>query len=220
MHIDIKSKIKVGILIFLTIFVFFLGIGFIESSIKELRSKRVEIENINSNVSILVLVSNRIYTLDDRITSHLISDKDFKSESNQIGYFTNGLTMFSKSEATKIDSLMRLKEENIKNYKEDVLLCKDMSHYYKKNMEINSYLRKELKVSITKYLQENNKKLSIVLDEYENKFYGYIIVGILIIASFISLGIFLVRDIVKMANLSNRLTTTIDDLLRYMSSKK
>ncbi len=218
MYIDIRSKIKIIVLLVLIVTTYFFGASIIDSNIDEIRSKKLNIENINQNVSILVLVSNRMYGLDDQITSKLLKNREFKNESNQISIFKDGFINFSNADKHKIDSLIDLKFENIRSYKEDSLLCGDADRYLVENMSINTEIRKILKKSIGESLKQNDEKLKLVLQEYDLNYKKYILNGALIIFIFFALGFLLVNDLSKIVRSHDRYKSTIDDLLLYIKS--
>lgn len=218
MFTDARSKIKIGILIFLTIITYFFGATVISDNITEIRMQGVRIENINHNVSILVLVSNRIYGIDDQITSKLLKNREFSKETSQISIFKDGLIKFSPVDSSTIDSLMKLKSDNIKMYREDSLACGDANRYLVENMSINIEIRKILKNSIEQALDENNQKLKVVVQEYNSNYKKYIVHGAVIIVVFLSLGFLLIKDLAKLVRSNDRSKSTINDLLIYIKS--
>jgi hypothetical protein len=213
-------KLKMGILIFLTIVTYCFGISIINSNINDLKTKRDSIEKINQGVSILVSLSNTIYTLDDRITANIISNKDYSSESSQMQTFRDGLLIFSPSENRKLDSLMNLKFENYRMYVEDTLYCNDWERYSSRNRIINSDLRTTLRSSISNLLDTNEDKLKDVLDEYDKSYFKYMVIGCILVLVFSGLLILVLFDFTRLVRSNNRTKSTIEDLFRYIQSKK
>lgn len=213
-------KIKVGVLILFTVIVYIFGISVINSSINDLKDKRSSIESINRNVSILISLSNRAYSLDDKISSNIIQDKNFDKEVDQMDVFNDGIFIFSEGENHKLDSLINLKLENLRVYKEDTLYCYKLDYYYSKNQLINSEIRRNLKDSISKSLGDNNKKLKEILDDYDNSYFKYVIVGSVLVVLFTIFAILLVLDFARLVKSNNRTRSTIEDLFRYIKSKK
>lgn len=220
MHIDLKFKIKIVIILLLTIFTYLTGISIMDSNIRDLKSKRDFIENINTDVSMLVSISNRIYTLDDRIDTDISRDVDFESNSKYMSLLSDGLFIFSNADSAKLDSMMDLKFSVLRDYKEDTVYCDDDIQYHSRNVIINREIRKILKSSISNSLDCNNKKLKEVLDDYEDSYNKSIIAGSIIIFLLAVLLAWLLRDVVILIRSNTRTKSTIEDLFRYIKSKK
>lgn len=219
-NIDDWFKIKVGILLFLVIFGYFFGISAINSNIRDLRHKRDDIKNINININLINSISTRIYVLDDRIMSNLITEKDFIREYNQITILKDGLRIFSKEENNNLDSLISLNLDNIRQYSKDSIKCSTLAVYYKKKIIISSQIKRSLNLLVQKYIDSNNKKLQEVLDSYEKSYFEYIIVGSSVVVVLTLIGIMLIMDMITLVRSNYRTNSTIDGLIRYMKSKR
>lgn len=219
-NIDGRFKVKVGILLVLTLFGYFFGISTINSNIRDLKQQRSEIRNINNNITLLNLISSRIYILDDRITSSLIGEGDFIREYRQIVILRNGLTIFSSEENTKLDSLIDISLDNINMYSKDTTNTKALGKYYSKKIETNTNIRKMINVLVVKYIDDNNKNLNKVLDDYEKSYYKYIVIGSSMVVLFTFIGFLLIRDMIILVRSNYRVNSTIDDFIRFMRNKR
>jgi len=132
----------------------------------------------------------------------------------------NGISIFSKNDSLKIDSLFKLKMDNVLLYGKDTIGCNDLSLYYKTKFELNSQIRIKIRSLVVRYLEENNKNLESVLDEYERSYFKYIIFGSSMIIIFTFMGILLLKDMIILIRTNYRTNTTIDNLLRYIKDQK
>jgi len=220
MNVGHRFKIKIVILLVFTLFGYFFGISTINSNISDLRSKRTTIRNINTDILLLNSIYSRIYLLDDQITLGLISNKSISREYNHMEILQNGISIFSKNDSLKIDSLFKLKMDNVLLYGKDTIGCNDLSLYYKTKFELNSQIRIKIRSLVVRYLEENNKNLESVLDEYERSYFKYIIFGSSMIIIFTFMGILLLKDMIILIRTNYRTNTTIDNLLRYIKDQK
>ncbi len=220
MNVGYRFKIKIVILLVFTLFGYFFGISTINSNISDLRSKRTTIRNINTDILLLNSIYSRIYLLDDQITLGLISNKSISREYNHMEILQNGISIFSKNDSLKIDSLFKLKMDNVLLYGKDTIGCNDLSLYYKTKFELNSQIRIKIRSLVVRYLEENNKNLESVLDEYERSYFKYIIFGSSMIIIFTFMGILLLKDMIILIRTNYRTNTTIDNLLRYIKDQK
>ncbi len=212
-------RTKIFVLLVLTVLTYIFGISVIDSNIRDLRYKRYSIENINQNVSMLVSISNRMYSLDDRIISDIINERNFESQYRYMDILGNGLLVFSHSDSVKLDSIMDLKFQSLRNFREDSILCDNVDHYQNINSQLNGNIRLILKSSISRSLDQNEAKLNEVLDSYDRNYYRSIVVGSLLVIFFIILLIMLFKDMVILMRTNKRTKSTIEDLIRYIKSK-
>jgi hypothetical protein len=196
------------------------GISIMNSNIRDLKSKRYSIENINRDVSMLVSISNRIYTVDDRIESDIINDRDFESEYRYMDFLRNGLLIFSNDDSVKLDSMMDMKFRALIDYREDSILCDNADVFHDRNSSLNRGIRSILKSSISNSLESNDVKLKEVLDSYDKSYYRSIIVGSFLVIAFVVLFVLLLKDMVILMKSNTRTRSTIEDLFRYIKSKK
>lgn len=212
-------RTKIFVLLVLTVLTYIFGISVIDSNIRDLRYKRYSIENINQNVSMLVSISNRMYSLDDRIISDIINERNFESQYRYMDILGNGLLVFSHSDSVKLDSIMDLKFQSLRNFREDSILCDNVDHYQNINSQLNGNIRLILKSSISRSLDQNEAKLNEVLDSYDRNYYRSIVVGSLLVIFFIILLVMLFKDMVILMRTNKRTKSTIEDLIRYIKSK-
>lgn len=212
-------RTKIFVLLVLTVLTYIFGISVIDSNIRDLRYKRYSIESINQNVSMLVSISNRMYSLDDRIISDIINERNFESQYRYMDILGNGLLVFSHSDSVKLDSIMDLKFQSLRNFREDSILCDNVDHYQNINSQLNGNIRLILKSSISRSLDQNEAKLNEVLDSYDRNYYRSIVVGSLLVIFFIILLIMLFKDMVILMRTNKRTKSTIEDLIRYIKSK-